>query len=96
MSHEVNPPIDSHLVDPGGDSGRLKLLADEIRFCEAGAQHALYFLRTCSAAVDKLGTIEADRLSRAMNDAFEELRLHSFERLLRSIAKKSNRFRSLW
>ena len=45
-------------------------------FCEAGALLALNLLRVNSRATENFGVIEIDVLKRAIDDAFEELRVH--------------------
>ena len=45
-------------------------------FCEAGELLALNLLRVNARATENFGVIELDILKRAIDDAFEELRVH--------------------
>jgi hypothetical protein len=49
---------------------------DAAVFCETGALLALNLLRVSYRATENFGVIEIDLLKRAIDDAFEELRVH--------------------
>ncbi|MGC2212996.1 MAG: hypothetical protein WA419_13665 [Silvibacterium sp.] len=55
---------------------RHKLLPDSALFCETGTRFALNLVRISCTVTEQFGVVEMDILKRAIDDAFEDLRVH--------------------
>ncbi|MGC2214004.1 MAG: hypothetical protein WA419_16730 [Silvibacterium sp.] len=70
---EIKPAMTAPDLDT---DNRHKLLSDAALFCETGTRFALNLIRISCTVTEKFGVVEMDTLKRAIDDAFEELRVH--------------------